>query len=185
MKARIADFAADMISGKQRLTLQLDGDFRADFDKLRDIDVEVTIKPYREKRSKNANAYLWELIGKESEVLNLPSVYIYQKAIREVGQWKDFHNMDEADAKTLMTAWGKLGLGWFAQQLDYEPDGEHVVVRCWYGSSAYNSKRFSMLLDFVIADCKELGIETLPPAELAALMDDWQRRKENNNGTNS
>lgn len=31
-------------------------------DEYRDVEVEVTIKKYRRKRSLNANAYLWKLI---------------------------------------------------------------------------------------------------------------------------
>lgn len=73
MKCRIVDFTADMISRKQRLTLALDGDFRGQYDNLKDKDLEITVKPWREKRSLDANAYCWVLINKLAEVLNLPA----------------------------------------------------------------------------------------------------------------
>ena len=43
MKARIADFSLSF-SGKQRLTLELDADFREDYDALHDVPVEVTAR---------------------------------------------------------------------------------------------------------------------------------------------
>ena len=64
-------------------------------------------------------------------------------------------------------------LGWVTEQVDYMPDGETVVVRCYYGSSTYNTKQMSRLIDFLVEECKELGIETMSPQELRSLMEAW------------
>ena len=104
MKARIVDFSVDLMSRRQKLTLELDGDFRHQFDKLNGKDLEFSLKTYRKKRSLTANAYAWELIGKLAEALNLPPVDIYRNAIKRVGIYKDFSGLSEGDAKTLKAA---------------------------------------------------------------------------------
>jgi hypothetical protein len=41
------------------------------------------------------------------------------------------------------------------------------------GSHELNSKEFSILLDGIIADCKEQNIEVLPPAEIEKMKKMW------------
>ena len=63
MKGRINSFSVGFGTGKQLLGLELDGDFRSDYDKFNGMELEITVKPYRAKRSLDANAYCWKLIG--------------------------------------------------------------------------------------------------------------------------
>lgn len=51
--------------------------------------------------------------------------------------------------------------------------GEKLVIRAYYGSSQYSTKQMSRLLDSIVQDCKDLGIETLPPEKLAAMKEEW------------
>lgn len=173
MKARILDFSIGL-NKKQRLTIELDGDFRTLYDALHECDVDITIKKYRQKRSKNANAYAWELIGRLAEKMDIPAVEVYRNAIRTVGIYKDFVGLDESAANTLTAAWGKLGLGWLSEPLDYDEHGETRTIRCYYGSSSYNTKQMSRLIDYIVADCKELGIETKTPDEIERMKALWK-----------
>lgn len=174
MKAKIADFSIDILTRKQKLTLALDGDFRAKFDELKDKELEVTVKPWREKRSLNANAYCWKLIGQLAEALNLPACDIYRHAIKQVGIYRDVELAKDA-AETIKHIWKTHGIGWIAEQVDETEKG--VSIRLYYGSSSYNTKQMSRLIDYVVADCKEMGIETMTPAELALLIEDWKKEK--------
>ena len=177
MKARLGELSYDFGNKCQKLTLLLDGDFRKQYDESKDIDLEVIIKPYRKKRSLNANAYMWVLCGKLAEAMNRPVDEIYRHAIKAVGIYKDFPPLPISEAGTLQTAWKSLGEGWIAEQLDYDEDGESVIIRCWYGSSVYNTKQMSRLLDYIIEDCRALGIETLTPEQLAAMKAEWKGAK--------
>ena len=129
-------------------------------------DLEVDIKIFREKRSLRANGYMWLLCEKLAEVVQSTKEEVYRKAIREVGLYKDFEGLDEDHANTLKAAWAQLGLGWFAEDVG-------GAVRCYYGSSKYNSKQMARLLDYVIDDCDELGIETMTETELEQLKREW------------
>ena len=57
--------------------------------------------------------------------------------------------------------------------MDYDRDGDRVVIRAYYGSSTYNTKQMARLIDSIVEDCKAVGIETLTPATLDAMKDAW------------
>ena len=66
MTGRLVDMAFTL-GGKQRVTLELNGDFREIWDKLHQEPIlDVEIKKHREKRSLSANAYFHVLCNKIS-----------------------------------------------------------------------------------------------------------------------
>ena len=72
--------------------------------------------------------------------------------------------------------WEHNGLGWIAQSLGESKLEGYVNVISYYGSSEYDTAQMSRLIDLLIAECREQGIETKTPAELAALMEEWEKR---------
>ena len=170
MKARILDFSIGF-NRKQRLTIELDGDFRTLYDALHDCDCEVTVKKFRQKRSKNANAYCWQLCGQIGELLNTSPEDVYRGAIRRVGIYQDIELAPQA-AKTMQHVWKAHGIGWITEQVDESENG--ALIRFYYGSSVYNTKQMSRLIDDIVSDAKELGIETKTPEELARLKEEWK-----------
>ena len=127
------------------------------------------IKEYREKRSLNANAYLWVLLDKLADVLDSTKEEIYLGFVQKYGIFRDF-TLQEDQAKTFRHAWEMLGTAWITEQVDYDASGEMVVIRAYYGSSQYNTKQMSRLIHAVVDECKTQGIETLTPAELAQML---------------
>lgn len=134
----------------------------------------VEIKEYRERRSLDANAYMWVILDEMASALGREKEDLYLEYIRKVGPFKDF-TLSEDEAKTFRVAWSMLGTGWPTEQVDYSPDGENVVIRAYYGSSQYNTKQMSRLIDKVVEGAKELGIETLSDRELSLLKEEWHR----------
>lgn len=78
-----------------------------------------------------------------------------------------------------------LGTGWITEQVDYTQDGSQVVIRAYYGSSQYNTKQMSRLIDEIVSDCKEHGIETLTPNELARMKEEWDAPRNKSNGNSA
>ena len=130
----------------------------------------LEVKEYREKRSLDANGYLWVLLDKIADVLGRTKEDLYLQYVRQCGPYKDF-TLTEEEAKTFRVAWSRLGTGWPTEQVDFAHDGNHVVIRAYYGSSQYNTKQMSRLLDMVVQDAKELGIETMQQEELKSLLE--------------
>lgn len=133
---------------------------------------EFDILPHKEKRSMNANNYMWTLCDKLSEKLHVTKDDIYRQAIRDVGIWKDYEL--QGDCTTLLTGWTRQGIGWFYDRLDYTHSGDGYTYRVYYGSSVYNTKQMSRLIDYIVDECKDQGIETMPPEKLNALLEEWQ-----------
>lgn len=137
---------------------------------------DVEIKEHREKRSLDANAYCWVLLDKLAEALDTTKEELYRGYVRKVGPYKDF-DLSEDEAKTFRVAWERLGQGWPTEQVDFTPDGERAIIRAYYGSSTYNTKRMSRLIDMIVEDCKEQSIETLTPQQLDAMKERWKCTK--------
>ena len=181
LTGKIVDMSIDYGSGKPRITLEINEKIAASdkFEKLRKFDkLVVKISKYRKKRSTDANSYFWVLCTQLAEALSdektiYTSEDIYRQTIRESGIYRDFPNLSKDQARTLQTAWKQQGLGWFSEQVDYAQNGENVFIRCYYGSSIYNEKQMSRLIDNIIQDCQSVGIETKPPDEIARLKSLW------------
>lgn len=138
---------------------------------------EYEIIASKKKRSLNANDYCWKLCTMIADAIRSTKEDIYRDAIKDVGIYRDFHGILPNDVKTLITAWKRQGTGWMAEQLDFDPDGEHVVIRAYYGSSVYNSKQMSRLIDWLVTEAKELGLETKPQEEVKALLESWNEKR--------
>lgn len=136
---------------------------------------DCEIKLHRERRSNDANAYCWKLCELIAESIGGDKVDIYRQSVREVGVYKQF-SLPESQAKTLEKVWCRQGIGWLTERVDY--DGENVRINAYYGSSTYNTKQMSRLLDNLIQDCEALEIETKPPDEVARLKSLWEAQIE-------
>ena len=138
-------------------------DLRAD--ELLDIKAEKHIN----KRSNTANGYLWALITDIAKAIGSSDIEVYRECIRRAGVVKVFDNIapDKIDnAIRLMSENKPRGTGDFAEEINI---GGKPVVAVYYGSSKYNAVEFSRLLDEVIDEARELGIDIIPPNEVERL----------------
>lgn len=172
MKGRLLDLAFGR-DGKQRVTVELDEDFRESWDALHDGEVAVEIKKYRKRRSLDANAYAWVLIDRLAEKLRMPKLDVYRELIRNIGGVSQTVCVQDKAVQDLISGWSHNGLGWFAETMPSKLAGCTNVV-LYYGSSSYDSAQMSALLDLLIDDCKAQGIETTTPEELAKYKEEWK-----------
>ena len=171
MKARLHDlsFARD---GGYLLTIATRENVGALFDDLREVDVDVTVKKHRERRSLDANAYAWLLMDKLAEATAVPKSDVYRREVKDVGGNTETVCVREIAVQKLCEGWQKNGIGWQTDVIDSKIDGCKNVV-LYYGSSTFDTKQMSRLIDNIVQDCKALGIETLTPQQLDALKEEW------------
>jgi hypothetical protein len=149
--------------------------------KLAAAPVSIEVKKWREARSLDANAYFWKLVG---EIAKHPSIRstpdeIYILMLERYGVfevvpvWKKAKNI-VINAVRHCVEIGEKELG----------GQEFVFLRCYKGSSEYDTKEMSDLIDGVVGEAQALGIETLTPDELAKLqsLKDIMENKERKNG---
>lgn len=132
------------------------------------------IKRFRKKRSKNANAFCWKICEQLAQATGQTKEDVYRDAIKDVGMFKDMSMLPE-DAKTMRHAWEMLGTGWLTEQVD--GDGPMLLIRFYYGSSTYDTKQMSRLIDNLMQDCDAVGIVTISEKDKALLLDDWEKRR--------
>lgn len=169
MKCKLAAYMYNGMKKKTVVELHLDGNQCEQLEKLQDKDIDATFKIFREKRSLSANSYAWVLIGKLADAMEQSDVDIYRSHIKERGVYRDVEINADAE-KTLIKVWSEHGLGWCAERVDYGKTEDKAILRLWYGSSVYNTKQMSRFIESIVQDCKALGIETLPQAEIDRLI---------------
>lgn len=135
--------------------------------------LNVEIKQHRPRRSLDANAYLWVMLDKLADAINTDKWQVYLDMLARYGvfthlivkpqvvdrvkeEWRAVRELGEVTVK------GKTG----------------VQLQCYFGSSGYNSKEMSRLIDGVVSECKELGVDVLPPEEIESLKNHWRAKDE-------
>lgn len=139
---------------------------------MKDKPLDVEIKVHREKRSRNANNYMWALCEKIAEANGCTKEEVYQLNLREVGVYEALLIKEEA-VDRFQKSWKQRGIGWFVEVVDDSNREGYKLVFTYYGSSTYNTGQMSRLIDAVVQDAKALGIPTETPEELHLMMQEW------------
>ena len=163
---------AEKRGGKVIVAFEIDSS--AGVMELRSYDkLDIKAEKHREKRSRNANSYMWELLGQIGEKTHLPSIEIYKQCLKDAGQKTYISVKDEAVefAKRVLTETKETGTGNFAEVQfgghDKEKNMTTLVV--YIGSSHYNTAEMSKLIDYVVSIAKDYGIDTMTPDEIERL----------------
>ena len=143
-------------------------------DELKEGEISLECKKWRQKRSYDANAYLWVLIDKIAQKTRQKPADVYRHAIKDIAGNSTIVCVQNKAKEILMQQWQAKGLGWQVDDMGESKLEGCSVLRLYYGSSVYDTQQMSALLDSVIDDAKELGIETLTPYELEGMVSQWR-----------
>lgn len=141
---------------------------------LKDKKYDLTVKQHRKQRSLDANAYAWTLIDKLSAALHKKKSEIYRETIKNIGGVSESLCLPTAAAVRLAESWddgSHLGRQAIIEDAIFEGCSNLTL---FFGSSEYDTKQMSALIDSIIEDCRAVGIETLPPEKLAILKEEWR-----------
>jgi len=137
-----------------------------------EADYNVQIEKYHESRSLNSNSYMWILCDKIADKVNSTKEEVYKKAVREVGVFEMLPIKNNALTE-FKRRWASKGLGWFCEELRDSKLAGYTTVVAYFGSSTYNSKEMSRLLDYVVEEAKELGIDVRTEAQIEEMKRLW------------
>jgi len=173
MKGRLIDLSFGM-NRKQRITLEVDADFRNDFDQLKEFDVSVEIKKYREKRSKDANAYFHVLVNKIAEAQGLGNDEVKKSLVIEYGALAKDDDGYTVGFK-LPASVNIDSIYPYAKVFDIrEENGRTFNCYLVYKHThELDSKEMARLIDGTIYVAQDLGIETDTPEQLAKYKEGW------------
>lgn len=136
---------------------------------------EYEIERVYQKRSLRANAYLWALCSRIADKLGVTKEDVYRRNIRGGGMYTPLPIKEDA-VESFSKIWAAHGTGWFCEVIDDSEIPGYKLVFAYQGSSTYDSKQMWQLIERVKADAESVGVETLPPNEVAAMMQGWERR---------
>lgn len=171
-KAVISDVSRDYLSGKMRLTLTVDRVSTEEVDRLRDKDLRVVLKRWREKRSLDANGYYWTLLDKMAAELHTTKEELHEQMLQRYGTF-----LYDDDGKVLtITVLAHVDMtkipGYYLKIAESK-DGRFCSYALIKGSSDYDTKEMSTLIDGVVYEAKGLGIETITPDEKERMLQQW------------
>lgn len=142
---------------------------------LNDGDYTLTVEKKKVKRSLNANAYYWVLVNTLSEKINVPPSTIYRQHIQDVGGNYEIVPIRDDAVDTWQKNWKNKGLGWICESIGESKLRGYTNMICFYGSSTYDSKQMSRLIDLCVQDCKAQDIDTMTEQERSLLLDQWAK----------
>lgn len=180
-KGTLIDVSRDWKTGKMRLTFEFDSDVSAAIDKIKDKLLRITVKLWRDKRSLDANSYYWVLLSRLAEAVGISKPRAHNLMLRKYGQnlvvdsqiaFLVIPDTEEAEETALEAESFHIRP---TSQVKQGKDGKmYRTYTVLAGSSTYDTKEMSELINGLVSECKEQGIETLTPDELARMMKDYE-----------
>lgn len=174
----ITNLDIDYDTRKPKISLILDTNEMSVVEQLKNENkLNVELKKWYKKRSLDANAYCWvlcELIAKELSKNGITTKEeIYKDAILQVGTFEPFL-VQEKTYENFKRIWEKQGLGFLVQEVSRKD--KCVKVHCYYGSSTYDSKEMSVLIEILIQLAQSLNLETKSKSEIDGLLESWSKK---------
>lgn len=147
----------------------------AEIDKIKDEQkLSIEAVKYRKKRSLSANALLWACLGEIAAVLRTDKWDVYLLMLKRYGKYT-YICVKPNVVDAVKAQWreceevGKITLN----------GQEAVQLLCYFGSSTYNTKEMSVLLDGVISEMKEIGLQPPASREMQKALKEWDAQHNN------
>ena len=125
------------------------------------------IKEVKNKRSLNANSYAWVLITKIAGYMNLSKEEVYKMMLQDYGQ-----------SMLIPVPKDSKPDGYFKYyEFHSRREMNGVIVdfyKVYKGSSDYDTKEMSELINGIVEECKNMGIETLEDIRINQLIEEWK-----------
>lgn len=170
LTGKLLGISKDWITGKLRLTFEVEECVSADdLTKIKGFEkLSLKVSKFRKRRSLDANAYLWVLLSKMANVLHKDKWEVYLDMLARYGVFT--HIIVKPNVVDKVKAEWRAAVELGSVKVNGK---EGTQLQCYFGSSTYDSKEMSVLLDGVITEAKELGITTETPDEIERMKQQW------------
>ena len=169
LKARLESILWDRRKKEAKITFS-SGTFPEELETL-EGDLRVTVKKWRNKRSKNANAMFWACVGEIAEATGGDNEEIYLDLLRHYGTFTYIVVKKEA-LEAVKRQWREVEVV-CESTLGGQPA---VQVKAFFGSHTFDTKEFSRLLDGTISEMRNLGITPPPSEDMQRALAQWEAK---------
>lgn len=133
---------------------------------VQDREIAVDIKEYRERRSKNANAYSWLLQQKIANAIGSTADAVHLQCLYDYGQSQIVSVVDGVPLEAYFQYYKIVGTGVLNGK-------KFNHVRVFKPTHLMDVAEMSCFLDGVVEEAKELGIPTETPEEIEKMKARW------------
>lgn len=163
------------------VTLEITEGDANNIEDMRGKDLALQLDVYSPPRSTDQNAMLWHCIGliveafrRDDPVWDGDKWDIYYELLRKYGKYTSISVREDAleDFKKNWRDCEEVGR-------TFDGNLTWVDLICYFGSSTYNSKEFSILLDGCLDDMRQAGIPTPLSSEIKRVIEQMERREQN------
>lgn len=105
--------------------------------------------------------------------MNMKAEEIYKIEIKNIGVFEILPIKNKAVEK-FKQAWQRNGIGWICEEIGKSKIDGYTNLKAYYGSSTYDSKEMSRLIDSIVEDCKLQGIPTDTPEQIEKYKEMWK-----------
>lgn len=172
----LQSISKDWQSGKFIISLEINEKISQEMvEEIQNCKLAINLKKWRAKRSLDANALLWHCLGEIAKAMPTPTDKweVYLMMLKRYGKYTYIcvkPNMVEAVKKQ----WREC-----EEVGEIDINGKKAVQMLYYfGSSLLDTKEFSVLLDGVISEMKEMGLQTPTSQEMKRALDQWEKMKQ-------
>lgn len=177
---RFVDLKKDYYHKKAYITFEVNEDPQG-LEELKDTDLKIKIVRKKDVRSLNSNDYFHVLNRKLAQKLRKSEAYMKNELLARYGQKEFLDEMEEHPAiiTTQIPPEDMMKKEYLHTScFDIRVKGEATWYSyyCLRPSHTYDSGEMSRLIQGTIEDCKEQGIETATPDEIARMQALWENR---------
>lgn len=173
---QVQGISRDWKSNKAQITFSVNEEsVLTAVDKIKDAELTIKATKKRNKRSLDSNAYAWVLMQKIAEKIGAGKDEVYLDCLRAHSR-AFTHVIVKPEAVEAMKELYRTSID-LGEITVNGRTGHQLQV--YFGSSTFNTKEMSVFIDGIVRECKDLGIETLPPDELERMKGMWGNEKHN------
>lgn len=170
---RVAGVSRDWKTGEYTIAFTVNEESALyELEKIQDLDkLSIEAKKYRKKRSLDANGLMWACLGEMANKLRADKWDAYLMMLKRYGQYT-YICVKPSVVEAVKKMWRES-----------EVIGTTVVngkkavqMLCYFGSSTYDTQEFSVLLDGIVYEMQELGLQPPLSEDMKRALELWEAR---------
>ena len=114
---------------------------------------------------------LWACLQEIAVAIKSDKWSVYLQMLKRYGKF-DYVLVKPKAVEAMKAQWREI-----EEVGEVDVNGQKAIqLLCYYGSSSYDTKDFSVLLDGVISEMKEIGLQPPPDRETKRLLEEWEKK---------
>lgn len=175
IRGKLHSVTRDAMTGAQYIAFEV-GAVPEGIGALQEKDLDIVCEKHREKRSLNANAYYWTLVGEIARLIDASRPFVHNMLLRDYGALEQVAGENvptwlpddpQTDILVLESEKYHFAPTSYSKLIDGKLWRQFLVIK---GSSQYDTQEMSKLINGAVSEAQIMGIETISDDELERMM---------------